>query len=371
MLGITRNETIPSEPIKSALKSKFRKRPVSYPCGSTLEAIDAFADDIDRSIVYQSIEHLNRTGCFQLDRHKSKLECKIGKTIAVKSKTNDNRITADTTEILTTTTVDDINVKTKHNQQVIEKQKEHVNRTIDDIYHSNKLSNQASAATTTATGVVKRKTFYRWLYLSRKKQNQDRYESSIDDIHKKLSNRKTIVTRRRLSSSSSFKKSIKSNNKNINNKNSKIRKSRFFSCIPNCVANTTHRNDSIPNSLASSSLRFGKRGNNQKCNISNATKTISKKKFETSNDLTEHNFMLDSNSCSNCSNNNKSNSNNNTIFNHNSNNNCSLFNNLNIMDRSVDSIGSCSLDVDAESTDFSGIKQKNQNKKIQDSTECL
>lgn len=37
-----------------------------------------------------------------------------------------------------------------------------------------------------------------------------------------------------------------------------------------------------------------------------------------------------------------------------SNNNSSLFNNLNIMDRSVDSIGSCSLDVDAESTDFSG-----------------
>lgn len=36
------------------------------------------------------------------------------------------------------------------------------------------------------------------------------------------------------------------------------------------------------------------------------------------------------------------------------NNNSSLFNNLNIMDRSVDSIGSCSLDVDAESTDFSG-----------------
>lgn len=37
-----------------------------------------------------------------------------------------------------------------------------------------------------------------------------------------------------------------------------------------------------------------------------------------------------------------------------SNNNSNLFNNLNIMDRSVDSIGSCSLDVDAESTDFSG-----------------
>lgn len=36
------------------------------------------------------------------------------------------------------------------------------------------------------------------------------------------------------------------------------------------------------------------------------------------------------------------------------NNNCNLFNNLNNMDRSVDSIGSCSLDVDAESTDFSG-----------------
>lgn len=36
------------------------------------------------------------------------------------------------------------------------------------------------------------------------------------------------------------------------------------------------------------------------------------------------------------------------------NNNSNLFNNLNIMDRSVDSIGSCSLDVDAESTDFSG-----------------
>ncbi|XP_055319099.1 probable serine/threonine-protein kinase DDB_G0282963 isoform X2 [Sitodiplosis mosellana] len=44
-------------------------------------------------------------------------------------------------------------------------------------------------------------------------------------------------------------------------------------------------------------------------------------------------------------------SNKNTDNNHN--NNCSLFNNLNIMDRSVDSIGSCSLDVDAESTDFS------------------
>lgn len=41
-----------------------------------------------------------------------------------------------------------------------------------------------------------------------------------------------------------------------------------------------------------------------------------------------------------------------------------LLNNLNIMDRSVDSIGSCSLDVDAESTDFSGSKKiKKQNKK--------
>lgn len=39
------------------------------------------------------------------------------------------------------------------------------------------------------------------------------------------------------------------------------------------------------------------------------------------------------------------------------NNNTNLFNNLNIMDRSVDSIGSCSLDVDAESTDFSGSTQ--------------
>lgn len=37
-----------------------------------------------------------------------------------------------------------------------------------------------------------------------------------------------------------------------------------------------------------------------------------------------------------------------------SNNNSTLFSNLNSMDRSVDSIGSCSLDVDAESTDFSG-----------------
>lgn len=30
------------------------------------------------------------------------------------------------------------------------------------------------------------------------------------------------------------------------------------------------------------------------------------------------------------------------------------------MDRSMDSIGSCSLDVDAESTDISGIKNTNK-----------
>lgn len=119
---------------------------------------------------------------------------------------------------------------------------------------------------------------------------------------------------------------------------------RFSSCLPYCASSVRH--DSIASSLLAS--------NELHCNELQTIRGVNEpqhKQQQTDNCL----FYCTVNK--NCAYN-RNQSNQNTVNDTNSTNNCNLLINSNKMDRSVDSIGSCSLDVDAESTDFSGILPK-------------
>lgn len=125
--------------------------------------------------------------------------------------------------------------------------------------------------------------------------------------------------------------------------------SRLTSCIPYCA--NKHESSEAPTDSLASSFRVAEccapivsNNNRNSCRREQHQRQHLIAQLHR---LRSSNELISTNLCRATYKSNNSNANRN-------NNNSSLFSNLNIMDRSVDSIGSCSLDVDAESTDFSG-----------------
>lgn len=145
----------------------------------------------------------------------------------------------------------------------------------------------------------------------------------------------------------------------------KSKTARLTSCIPSCA--NRHESSETPSSLASS-FRIAEccepitsdhsNDNKRNTNSNNPITNYRREQHQRQHLIVQLNRLRSPNALIPTNLNRLSNKS--TQRNQNSgstattNNNSNLFNNLNIMDRSVDSIGSCSLDVDAESTDFSG-----------------
>lgn len=301
---------------------------------------------------YQSIEQLNKTtGCFPLERHRSKKHSSISGKVPLTIVANNNCVS-------------------QNNRQQID-QKSHRNH-FDRLFERFQLKRIPNKSTgvnqTKRKNSIEQKAFYRWLHLSRNKRLERNIKCldddgvGYDDWH---SLRRTPVIRKCSTKSNSIRR--KTTKKS--NKKSKKSSSRFSNCIPYCVtisasttavaASASSRDDSFAGNSVASSHRYTeyyckKRSGTLSAAASNAADRhrLTPPPPQTTTTTTSNDCLMHYSHC-------KSNkhfraSNKNTDNNHN--NNCSLFNNLNIMDRSVDSIGSCSLDVDAESTDFSGIR---------------
>lgn len=301
--------------------------------------------------IYQSIEQLNKTtGCFPLERrHRSKK----------RGSANSGKVPL--------TIVANRNCESENSQQQIG-QKSHRNHfdRLFERFQSKRIPNKSTGVNQTKRkNSIEQKAFYRWLHLSRNKRLERNIKClddvGYDDWH---SLRRTPVIRKCSTKSNSIRRKTAKKTKKKSTKST----SRFSSCIPYCVtisASTTavaasacSRNDSIAGNSLASSHRYTEYycKKRSKGTLSAAASNAADRHrlpsppaitTTTSNDCLMHYTHCKSNKHFRASNKNTDN---------NHNNNCSLFNNLNIMDRSVDSIGSCSLDVDAESTDFSGIR---------------
>lgn len=143
------------------------------------------------------------------------------------------------------------------------------------------------------------------------------------------------------------------------NKQKKKKTSRFSVCLPNCGSQHEPCDpDSLTSSFRIPSECYTRNNNLQNTLINyckNNNNNINKNNICNNNNNNDNNPNKREENPS-VSNLKKNQNNNNDRFKNNNNN--YLLNNLNIMDKSVDSIGSCSLDVDAESTDFSGSRKK-------------
>lgn len=321
MLGITRFETTPS-PVPSdqllASDTAHNLQRKDNKLNASEHSVSIVSSDIG---TYESIEQLNKTtGCFPLDRYKTK------------KATNNN--TSNVTRIAAN---DAINALSQpHDIQLIDQksQRNHFDRSSERLQSTENQPNLGVNGTQRA-GTIEQKPFSRWLTLSRTKR-LERVKCSNDvDQWQTL---RTPVIRKCSTKSNSIRKAIKKSTKPSSSTSS----SRFSSCIPYCVAAARSRTNSVAGNSLASSHRYAEYCKKR----SGASASNDQHRLPTSNDCLMHSYCKSNKHCSP--------SNKNTDNNHN--NNCSLFNNLNIMDRSVDSIGSCSLDVDAESTDFSGIK---------------
>lgn len=189
------------------------------------------------------------------------------------------------------------------------------------------------------------KIFYRWLHL---KQKNTLTKPSTEHIastgQQPLPQSRRSPSRKSLANLDSIKKQSKST--------ASRKPTHFSSCLPYCASSVRH------GSIASSSLA----SNQLYCNESQTVRGLDEpqhmqqqsQRRQTDNCLF---YCTVNKTCAY----NRNRSNQNTVNDINSTNNCNLLINSNKMDRSVDSIGSCSLDVDAESTDFSGILPKISN----------
>lgn len=318
LLGITRFETTPSPaPSKKPLtpgnniyKAKCENDELNLPKYRS-SIIDA--DDIG---IYQSIEHLNKsTGCFPLERHKSK-------------KTTNHNCNKPTASIIETKPY--ALPESRLNDQ--RSHRNHFDR-LFERFHSK--GNQTSfCINQNRRNSAEQRAFYHWLQLSRNKRLERNVKCSDAIGDQEQQTLCTPVIRKCSTKSNKIRKSTKTSVKPTT--------SRFSSCIPYCV--TASRN----NSIASNSLASNHRFTGHYCRKKSDAEALGdqhRQRLPASNAYLMHSHCKS----------NKHYSPSNKYTDNNHNNNCSSFNNLNIMDRSVDSIGSCSLDVDAESTDFSGI----------------
>lgn len=370
LLGITRFETTPSPaPIKKLIpttSSDGNVQKLTHKDNNDNNNKDDNKNDDNLSnhslsigladlAIYQSIEQLDKTtGCFPLDRNKSK------KVNSVKDPST--IITTTTTPI--TATVASNAICASQNIRLIDQKshRTHFDRLFERFQSKRRIPKNLGVNQTKRNNNIEQKAFYRWLHLSRNKRLERNASKCLDDVatindDDRQSLRTPVIRKCSTKSNSIRRKTTK--------KSTKPTKSttRFSSCIPYCVTGTVSRNDSIAGNSLASSHRYTEYCSKKRCVIASTASNIDRHRHrlpttiitttKTTAAATTTNDCLMYSHC-------KSNkhfispSNKNTDNNHN--NNCSLFNNLNIMDRSVDSIGSCSLDVDAESTDFSGIR---------------
>lgn len=304
--------------------------------------------------IYESIEQLNKsTGCFPLDRHKTK-----------KSNTNTNTAKELDTNNLTR---DAICIASSELHEIDRSQcietkshRNHFDRLVER-FQRKRIQQNLGVKRTQRNNTIEQKAFYHWLHLNRNKRLERNVKCLDDaDVATTIDRQQTLCTpviRKRSTKSNSIRKLTKKSTKPSSSSST----SRFSSCIPYCVTAIASRNGSFADNSLASNHRYTEHCRKQSgASISSEHQPH---RLQTSNDCLMHSHCK--------SNKHFSPSNKNTDNNHN--NNCSLFNNLNIMDRSVDSIGSCSLDVDAESTDFSGItfKVKTKDTKIETRTHFI
>lgn len=346
LLGITRYENT-----STSSQSKPQQRLPAQQSKSTCDndriaSVDVTTPINSLVVVYQSNEHLHKSGCFPLERHKPKKTPKSSETAE----------------------------QPQHSQQ----QQQQLTNGIQ----LNRFFDRFQAKKPPSNGNLNRnqvesKSFYRWLHSKRTKHRQTQYgepsNEPTDSTDQRHLPQHRHTKRKCLTKSGSFKSHPTKTKLTKKSTDSKSGKSRRFgsSCLPYCALSV--RNDSIAsNSLASSQLGYDKLHKQSGLVASNEPQSQieqpqQQQKQQQQQEQQQHQLPA-SDEClmhpSHCTVNNncaytRNQSNQNTDNDTNRNNNCSLFNNLNKMDRSVDSIGSCSLDVDAESTDFSGIPIRN------------
>lgn len=386
LLGITRFETTPSppQPVKFPLAKVKQKsngqengvagnsdhntidneKRIEVPTSNTtsLRIASNPTTAIDQTnaigVVYQSIENLNKTttGCFPLERRKPKKlngNCDQNReesSSATSLSSNRNAFVEHyrfTDQILNRTHCINRIFERFHSQKQPSNNHHHHQR-------QQQQQQQSDSGVKQLQNGIERKAFYRWLNSNRRQTK--RTDQCFDDINhtdaidqQRRQQQQTV----RYETSVIRKSSTKSNSIRKVTKKSATRKQsstarRFKSCLPYCIA---VRNDSVAGNSLASSHRFCEYRRKRigftaavaepNCCAHHCNRRFDSIKFKRNDSSIDCNFT-DSEQTAN------------TNYN---NNNCCLFdNNLNNMDRSVDSIGSCSLDVDAESTDFSGIK---------------
>ncbi|XP_031621902.1 uncharacterized protein LOC116339925 isoform X2 [Contarinia nasturtii] len=310
LLGITRFETTPSPvPSKNLLSTDSSK---NHKINSK-----------DNNQLNASIEQLNKsTGCFPLDRHKTK------KTINKESELTKAVAVGDAIYVASS----ELN-ETENNQCIEQKShRNHFDRLVERFQRKRLQQNLGVNRTPQRDNSIEQKAFYHWLHLNRNKRLEQTVKY-FDDADRQQ-NLCMPVIRKRSTKSNSIRR--------VTKKTKKSSSSRFSSCIPYCGTTLSRNGSFADNSLASSHryTDYYRKRSGASASIGPQHRHRSPSKF---NDCLMHSHCKSNKHCSP--------SNKNTNNSHN--NNCSLFHNLNIMDRSVDSIGSCSLDVDAESTDFS------------------
>lgn len=326
LLGITRYDTTPTPSHFDRCKRLYGPQLKSTCDNNRIAYVGEKASISSLIAVYQSTEHLSKSGCFPLDRHKTKQK------------------------------------PPKPSEKIVQPQQQsdnHLNRFFDRFQHKR-------SATTNDNSSTASKTFHRWLHL-RRTNNRPNQSSDVATDEWQLPQHRQYTKRKCLTKSGSFKTQSSKSKQPSKASKSKSKSKRFASsCLPYCTLSV--RNDSIAsNSLASSQFRYSesykKRGpvtliesqpqqeHHQHHHHHHRQQQQQQQSPASDEYLLHPSYSKVNNNCAY----NRNQSNQNTDNDTNRNNNCSLANNLNVMDRSVDSIGSCSLDVDAESTDFSGI----------------
>lgn len=386
MLGITRFETIPSPAPAKKLHttSGGDTKKLSHRNGNgNISDDDQEQEEKDKEesnhsssygsadlAIYHSIEQLNKTtGCFPLERHKSKKVISAKEPPPPPSSTQTDTVNSNAIYASKNIRLIDQKSHRNHFDRLFErfhsKRIPNKNLSVNQAKHNNNNKNSGSNSTNN-----EQKAFYRWLHLNRNKR-LERNAKCLDDVADDRQSLRTPVIRKCSTKSNSVRKKTTKKSTKLTKftTSATLSSSRFSSCIPYCVTGTVSRNDSIAGNSLASSLRYTEYCNKKRSGAASVTTTTASslnidrhcrhRSPSTPPTTPTPTTKTTSNDClmhSHCKSNKHCNPRNKNTDNNNHNNNCSLFNNLNIMDRSVDSIGSCSLDVDAESTDFSGIR---------------